>query len=169
MEIGKDRFIILEYTVRLKDGYYIKGETGPVSLNFIAGYGQLLQGLEQRLLGIEEGTETELIIPAREAFGDYDEDLVHTRPFTEFPEGANLQVGKWVVATNQPTRAQYSYFVKDRTDDAVVLDYNHPLAGKDLYYHVKVAHVRSATDEELEYLRPCEHGPGAEEASEPVS
>jgi len=165
MEIGKDTFVILEYSVRLEDGTYVKGEDVPVSLNFIVGYGQLLQALEQRLLGLDMGTETEFIIPARAAFGDRDESLVRTRTFAEFPEGSNLQAGKWIVATNELTQAQYSYFVKDKTDNAVVLDYNHPMAGKDLYYRVKVVHVRPATQEELEYLRPCEHGAEPEETS----
>lgn len=169
MEIGKDTFVILEYAVRLEDGSYVKGENGPVSLNFIVGYGQILAALEQKLLGLDQGTETTFVIPAREAFGDRDEGLARTKPFTEFPEGRNLQVGKWIVATNELTQAQYSYFVKDKTDEAVVLDYNHPLAGKDLHYQVKVAHVRPATREELEYLRPCEHGEELEEANEAFS
>ena len=163
MEIGKDTFVILEYSVRLEDGTYVKGEEGPVSLNFIVGYGQILQALEQRLLGLETGTQTEFIIPAREAFGDHNDTLVRTKTFEEFPEGRSLQAGKWIIATNDLTQAQYSYFVKEKLDDGIVLDYNHPLAGKDLYYRVKVAHVRAATREELEYLRPCEHGENAED------
>lgn len=157
MQIGKDTFVILEYSVRLKDGSYVKGEDGPASLNFIVGYGQLLQGLEQRIIGLEQGTKVKLVIPANEAFGDHDKDLVRTRTFTEFPQGRDLQAGKWTIATNEASNSQYSYFVKDKTEDAVVLDYNHPLAGKDLYYQLEVAHVRPATQEELEYLRPCEH------------
>ena len=165
MEIGKDTFVILEYTVKLKDGSYVKGEDGPVSLNFIVGYGQVLQALEHRLIGLENEIETEFVIPANQAFGEHDEGLVRTRTFDEFPEGRNLQVGKWIIATNEYTQAQFSYFVKARVNDAVVLDYNHPLAGKDLYYNLKVAHVRPATQEELEYLRPCEHGGEDEEAT----
>jgi FKBP-type peptidyl-prolyl cis-trans isomerase SlyD len=169
MDIGKDTFVILEYRVKLEDGTYIKGEDGPVSLNFIVGYGQILQALEKRLLGLEAEAETKFTIPAREAFGERDENLVRTRTFAEFPEGRNLEPGRWIVATNELTQAQYSYFVKDKTEDAVVLDYNHPLAGKDLHYQVKVAHVRPAAQEELEYLRPCEHGPDSEEACASIS
>ena len=157
MDVAKDRLTILEYTVRLDDGSYVKGEDGPVSLNFIAGYEQVLPALESRLLGIEQGTELDLVIPAREAFGERNESQVQEKSFTEFPEGRSLEPGRWVVATNRESMAQYSYFVRKRTDDGVVLDFNHPLAGKDLHYHIKVVHVREALKEELEYLRPCEH------------
>jgi FKBP-type peptidyl-prolyl cis-trans isomerase SlyD len=164
MEIGKDMFVILEYTVRLKDGSYVKGEGTPVSLNFISGYDQILPSLEKRLVGLELGAETDFIIPAREAFGEHDKNQVRRKSFKEFPEGRSLEVGKWVVATNSETQAQYGYYVKEKTDDEVVLDYNHPLAGKDLYYHVKVVHLRPASKEELKEIRPCEHADEEEES-----
>jgi FKBP-type peptidyl-prolyl cis-trans isomerase SlyD len=158
MEIGKDTFVILEYTVRLDDGTYIKGdrENGPASLNFVVGYDQLLPALEHHLLGAAEGTQTDLVIPPEEAFGEVQAHLVEYRPFHEYPQGKDLVVGKWVVAVNEATKAQYSYFVKEKTEDAVVLDFNHPLAGKALYYSIKVVKVRPASAEELAYLRPCQ-------------
>jgi FKBP-type peptidyl-prolyl cis-trans isomerase SlyD len=157
-QIRKDTLVVLEYSVRLADGEYLKGEGSPASLNFVVGYDQVLPGLEKRLIGLGVGTDTEFVIPAGEAFGEYDESMVHTRPFSEFPEGKELQAGKWVLATNKETQAQYSYFVKEKTREAAVLDFNHPLAGKELRYHVKIALVRPALREELEFLRPCEHG-----------
>ena len=162
MEIAKDMAVVIEYTVRLKDGSYVKGENGPVSLNFIAGYEQILPGLEQRLLGLAQGAESEFVIPAAEAFGEHDKSQVRTRTFEEFPNGRSLEAGKWVVATHELTQSQYTYYVKDKTDDAVVLDFNHPLAGKDLHYRVKVMRVRPALKEELQYVRPCEHGETSE-------
>lgn len=157
MEIRKDASVIMEYTVRLKNGSYVKGENGPVSLHFITGYEQILPALEGALLGLREGDETEFVIPAAEAFGEWDPSQVRTRTFEDFPEGKGLQTGKWVLATNRETDAQYSYFVKEKTGDSVILDFNHPLAGSDLYYRVKVIRVRPAATEELEFLRPCEH------------
>jgi FKBP-type peptidyl-prolyl cis-trans isomerase SlyD len=158
MEIGQDMFAVIEYTVQLEDGSCIKGEDGPVSMNFVVGYNQLMPSLEKRLIGLQEGTEKEFVIPARDAFGDYDPSQVHTRSLGEFPEGRHLEVGKWAIATNPETEAQYSYFVREKTPDTVTLDFNHPLAGKDLHYRVRVVRVRPADEEELLYLRPCEQG-----------
>lgn len=156
MEVGKDKFVIIEYRVHLDDGFFVKGENGAVSLNFVVGYEQVLPALERRLLGLKEGAEVDFVIPAGEAFGEYDALQVHTRTFSEFPEGQSLQVGKWIIATNEQTQAQYSYRVTEKTEDTVTLDFNHPLAGRALYYQVKVVSVRPALKEELEYLRPCE-------------
>jgi len=171
MEITKDKFAILEYSVRLEDGTYVKGEGCNASLNFVAGYDQILPALEKQLIGMSAGTETEFVITADNAFGAYDEALVETRSFADFPEGRNLETGKWVIASNKQTGAQYSYYVRQKTSEAVALDFNHPLAGKDLYYHVKVIHVRPALAEELEFLRPCQHGvdSGTNQGPLPVS
>lgn len=155
MKVAKDRFVIIEYDIRLDDGTYIKGGSEMASMNFVAGYDEILPALERRLLGSEEGSSLEFVIPCREAFGDYDSNQVFVRSFDEFPEGRNLPEGKWIIATNDNTQAQYGYFVKSKSDNSVVLDFNHPLAGKDLHYRVKIVRVRPATEEELNYLRPC--------------
>ncbi|NLI80533.1 MAG: peptidylprolyl isomerase [Deltaproteobacteria bacterium] len=157
MEIKKDSFAIIEYTLQLEDGFFVRGENGPASLNFVAGYNQLLPALERRLLGHCAGEELRFVIPAREAFGEYDETQVHRHTFDEFPQGRSLKVGKWVRAADSTTGAQYQYHVKEKNEDGILLDFNHPLAGKDLYYHVKIIFVRPALAEELEFLRPCEH------------
>jgi FKBP-type peptidyl-prolyl cis-trans isomerase SlyD len=158
MEIGKDTFVILEYTLRLGDGTYVKGsaENGPASLNFVVGYDQILPSLELQLLGVAEGTRLQLDIPPEEAFGAYQQQLVECRSLAEFPLGRDLEAGKWVMATNDTTNARYSYFVKEKSQDAVTLDFNHPLAGKTLHYTIHVDKVRPASAEELAYLRPCQ-------------
>lgn len=157
MQIAKDTFVIIEYTVQLADGSFVKGENGrPSSMNFIVGYNEILPGLERRLFGLEEGGTARFVVPAGEAFGERDESLVRTRSFSEFSEGRSLPVGKWVIASNDTIQAKYSYLVKEKTDEGVILDFNHPLAGKDLHYDVKVIYVRKATQDELAHLRPCE-------------
>ncbi|MHC1729447.1 MAG: peptidylprolyl isomerase [Syntrophobacteraceae bacterium] len=158
MEIAKDILAVIEYDLRLEDGTFVKGENGPASMNFIAGYCQVLPGLEQRLLGLRPGSEVEFTIPARDAFGEHDSAEVRTMTFSEFPAGRQLEPGKWAIARSEETQTQFGYFVTEKTDSSITLDYNHPLAGKDLYYRVKVLHVRRALQDELEHLRPCEHG-----------
>jgi len=169
MEIFKDRFVVIEYTVQLEDGSYVKGEDGPVSMNFIAGYEQVLPALEQRLLGMEEGGQREFVVPAREAFGERDPAKVRTKALSTFPEGIHLKPGKWVVATNSQTQSQYAYFVKEKDEKSVVVDFNHPLAGEDLHYRVRVVRVREALPDELAHLRPCEHGESRQGASSAAS
>jgi FKBP-type peptidyl-prolyl cis-trans isomerase SlyD len=158
MRIAQDTFVIIEYSLRLGDGSFVRGESSPASMNFITGYAQVLPALEKELIGLEQGELKEITIPARDAFGHHDPGLVRTTPLSEFPEGRDLEPGRWALARNEATGAQYSYFVREKTDSTVTIDYNHPLAGKDLHYSVKVVLVRPAIAEELEFLRPCEHG-----------
>ncbi|SMC21126.1 FKBP-type peptidyl-prolyl cis-trans isomerase SlyD [Desulfacinum hydrothermale DSM 13146] len=165
MEVIKDHFVVIEYSVRLDDGTVLKGGEEPASMNFAVGYDQVLPALESRLLGKEVGEELSFTIPAREAFGERDPQQIRRKSFDEFPQGRNLEVGKWVVATNDVLGAQYTYYVQEKDADGVVLDYNHPLAGKDLHYQVKIMSVRPLEPEEMAELRPCKTGdvtpPGA--------
>jgi FKBP-type peptidyl-prolyl cis-trans isomerase SlyD len=159
MEISKDCVVTIEYTVQLEDGSYVKGSPNtPASMNFTVGYDQILPALEARLYGLKEGEEVSFSIPAAEAFGPYKKELLKRKSFEEFPQGKTLTPGKWVVASNPYTKAQYVYRVVEKTEHDVLLDFNHPLAGKDLFYRVKVVKVRPATEEELAFLRPCEFG-----------
>jgi FKBP-type peptidyl-prolyl cis-trans isomerase SlyD len=158
MRIGKDSFVIIEYSLRLDDGSYLKGQGAPASMNFIAGYGQVLPALERELTGLEQGAFKEITIRACEGFGEYDQSLVRTIDLSGFPHGRNLEPGRWATARNEATGVQYSYFVTAKTDSTITVDYNHPMAGKDLHYSVNVILVRPALAEELEFLRPCEHG-----------
>ncbi|MCX7822418.1 MAG: peptidylprolyl isomerase [Syntrophobacterales bacterium] len=159
MEILKDCVVTIEYTVQLDDGSYVKGSPdSPASMSFTVGYDQILSALEANLYGLKEGEEVSFVIKASQAFGHYKKELLKRRNFEEFPEGRDLIPGRWVVATNPNTRAQYAYKVIEKTDHDVLLDFNHPLAGKDLFYTVKIIKVRHATEEELAFLRPCEFG-----------
>ncbi len=158
-EVLKDRFVVLEYTVTLEDGTVVLGGAQPAAMNFTVGYGQILPALEARLLGHTEGETLRFVIPAEEAFGAYEPRQVKRRSFDEFPQGRTLQPGKWVVASNDRTGAQYAYYVRSKDAESVVLDFNHPLAGKDLHYHVKIVKVRDLFPEELTELRPCKTEP----------
>ncbi len=159
MQIAKDSFVVIEYRLRLDDGSFVKGENTPASMNFIVGYGQILPALEMELIGLEQGAQKDLMIPARDGLGERDQSLVHIMALCGFPAGRDLEPGRWAIAKNETTGAQYGYFVSEKTDSTITVDYNHPLAGKDLHYSVKVVLVRHALAEELEFLRPCEHGP----------
>ena len=101
-------------------------------------------------------------LPPEEAFGPYRPEEVREKGYDEFPEGRELEEGKWVVARNERTGTAYGYFVKRKEEDKIVLDYNHPLAGKELVYDLEILEARPATEEEQALLRPCE---GPEEGS----
>lgn len=161
----------IRYTLSTTDGSIVKGDPreGLAVLEFFAGYDQLMPSLEKRLIGKTEGDVLHLVISAEEAFGPYDPGLVRERRYSEYPQGKDLEEGRWVLARDEKTRTSYGYFVKEKTNEYVVLDYNHPLAGKTLVYDLEIVAVEEATPAETSLLRPCEAygGPPALVCDEP--
>jgi FKBP-type peptidyl-prolyl cis-trans isomerase SlyD len=151
--------VSLKYTVRLDTGDIVKGDSakGLAHMEFVTGYNQVLPALEMKVIGLSEGQEVAFALPPEEAFGDYDPSLVQERTFVEFPQGRDLEEGRWVRATNPDHLVSFGYRVIEKRADRVVLDYNHPLAGQTLHYQIKIDKVSEASKEELEILRPCEH------------
>jgi FKBP-type peptidyl-prolyl cis-trans isomerase SlyD len=157
---SENSYVVLKYTVKLENGEIIKGdpEEGLAHMEFVTGYNQVIPGLERRVIGLFQGDEAEITVNPDEGFGTYDPSLVQEKTFEKFPEGKNLEEGRWALAANPQHRVTFGYLVLEKKSDRVVLDYNHPLAGKTLAYQVKVEMVREANQEELEILRPCEFG-----------
>jgi FKBP-type peptidyl-prolyl cis-trans isomerase SlyD len=116
--------------------------------------------LEKRLIGMSKGDKGQIAVPPEEGFGLHDPTLIQEKPYKEFPEGRNLEEGRWVRATNPDHRVTFGYLVLEKKPDRIILDYNHPLAGKTLIYDLELEDVREANQEELEILRPCEFGQG---------
>ena len=154
--IAKDRYVVLEYRMRLDSGEQIRGSAeAPVYLQFVAGYGEVLPGLERRLWGLREQEAVEFVVPAAEAFGTYEPENIQVWSPKVFPPDMELRVDQKVIPANLPFPPEYPLTIKEVREDAVILDMNHPLAGHDLHYQVRVLEVRPATPEELEPLKQC--------------
>lgn len=159
--ISQDQYVCLEYRLRLESGEWIRGSSeAPEKLCFIAGLGEVLPGLERRLWGLQENDRAEFMIPAEEAFGSYDPENVQVWSHKVFPPEVKPYPGMQVLPTNLPFPPEYPARVKEVTEDKVVLDLNHPLAGQDLYYQVRVLEVRPAAPEELEPAKQCQECQG---------
>jgi FKBP-type peptidyl-prolyl cis-trans isomerase SlyD len=155
--IAKNNHVSLEYRLWLDSGEQIRGNSeAPAVLTFVAGCNELMPGLERRLLGLREHDAVEFVVPAAEAFGDYDPNFVQVWSHKVFPQGMELKPGQKVLPANLPFPPEYPLTVKEVTEEAVILDMNHPLAGHDLRYQVRVVAVRPATREELEPLEQCQ-------------
>ncbi len=154
--IAKDRYVVLEYRMRLDSGEQIRGSAEtPVYLQFVAGYGEVLPGLERRLWGLREQEAVEFVVPAAEAFGAYELENIQAWSRKVFPPDLELRVDLKVLPADLPFPPEYPLTIKEVREDAVILDMNHPFAGHDLHYQVRVLEVRPATPEEIEPLKQC--------------
>jgi len=155
--IAQNRYVRLDYSLRLDSGERLRGtETTMEALTFVAGCSELLPGLERRLWGLREQDYVEFVVPAAEAFGLHDPDFVQEWSRGVFPPGMELEPGQKVLPANLPFEPEYPLTIKEVKENSVILDMNHPLAGQDLFYAVRVLEVRPATEEELAPRKECQ-------------
>jgi FKBP-type peptidyl-prolyl cis-trans isomerase 2 len=131
--------VSLEYTVFLTDGTQIDSNVGEDPLIFVHGAHQVFPALEEALLGLKVGDTKQVTLKAEEAYGPviaeaYKEVDIETVPAPYRYEGA-------VLGIQDPAGGVYPIRVHAVKDQKVVLDFNHPLAGKALRFDVKVVQV----------------------------
>ena len=119
-----------------------------IPLEFITGKEQIIPGLESQLVGMKEGDSAKIEVKAADAYGEYNEEAIQTLPKEQF-EGIELEPGMSLYGQAEDGR-QIQVIVKSFTDSDVTIDYNHPLAGKDLLFDVVVSSVRFATPDEMD-------------------
>lgn len=155
MQIGKNRVVTLNYTLRDERGTVIDTSTGRAPLAYLHGKGNIIPGLEEALDGKGAGDKLDVTVAPDRAYGLRDERLVQIVPRARFGEVEGLQPGMQVRA-NGPQGPRLVTVV--RIDpDFVTVDGNHPLAGRTLHFSVEVAEVRKATHEEVSHGHV--HGP----------
>ncbi|CAA6804317.1 MAG: FKBP-type peptidyl-prolyl cis-trans isomerase SlyD (EC [uncultured Sulfurovum sp.] len=123
-----------------------KGSGQP--LEFIMGKGQVIPGLEKGLCGMGKDESADLMIPAADAYGTYNEEAIQTLPIDQF-EGVELKEGLTLYGQSEDGQTT-QVIVKSFTETDVEIDFNHPMAGKDLMFSVTVKDAREATAAEVE-------------------
>ena len=143
--------VSLHYTLRLDDGQIVDSSIGEEPLAYLQGYGQIIPGLEKELVGMALNDEKDLEIPPAEAYGEVDKEAFELVSRDIFPEDLKLEIGLNLSLRDLETNEPYEAVVADVQDEEVLLDFNHPLAGETLYFHVQIAGLRPATSEELNH------------------
>ncbi|STO97260.1 peptidylprolyl isomerase [Helicobacter canis] len=116
-------------------------------LEFLLGAGQVISGLEQAVLGAKKGDKLNLSIAPEDAYGVYQADFVQEVPKDQF-DGIVLEKGMTLFGQAEDGQT-VQVVVKDFNDSSVMIDYNHPLAGKTLLFDVEIVDMRDATADEI--------------------
>lgn len=124
----------------------IDSNKGGEPLEFVMGHGQLIPGLEAQLAGMKSGDTAEITVAAADAYGERNDEAVQKMPKEQF-EGVDLQVGMTLYGQGEQGET-VQVTVVEFDDKEVTIDYNHPLAGKDLMFAVEIGDVRDATADE---------------------
>ncbi|NVK54627.1 MAG: peptidylprolyl isomerase [Alteromonadaceae bacterium] len=155
MQISPNSVVTLHYTVSTEDGTELDSSTGGEPLSALLGSRFLISGLEDALQGKSSGEKFEVTIEPEKAYGERLDHLVQAVPATMF-DGMDVEPGMQFRATTDA--GEQSVIVVEKTDDEVIIDGNHPLAGIALTFSVEVLDVREPTQEELTHGHV--HGPG---------
>jgi FKBP-type peptidyl-prolyl cis-trans isomerase SlyD len=156
MSIKQDSVVTMHYTLRDDAGEVIDSSTSGAPLSYLHGHGNLIPGLEQQLQGKSAGDKLSVKVAPADGYGEYDQQLVQRVPRKSLKGVKNVKVGMRLQAQTQ--QGAQALTVTHVADDAVTLDANHPLAGKNLNFDVEITAVREATAEELSHGHV--HGPG---------
>lgn len=156
MAIEENQIVSLEYEVRDGDKL-VDGNVGGDPLVFMFGKGQIIPGLETGLKDMEVGQKGDILVKAADAYGDYNAEAKQEVPKEQFA-GIDLEVGMTLYGQGQDG-GTVQVVVNEIGTDNVIIDFNHPLAGKDLMFSVTVNNVRDASAEEAMTGIPAENKP----------
>ncbi len=133
--------VSLEYTVFLEDGTEIDSNVGEDPLSFVLGSHQVFPALEQALLGLKAGDTKQIVLQAEEAYGPVVPDAFREVDLETVP--APFRYEGAVLGVQDPQGGVFPIRVHKIAEKKAVLDFNHPLAGRALRFHVKVTKVDS--------------------------
>lgn len=128
------------YSGRLESGESFDSSVDRDPLEFVVGNGNIIPGLEKEILKMKKGEKKTITVPAEEAYGPRNEELSREIPKGPLPQGLNLQVGA-VLYLKTPDGTPFPATVAEVKEDTVVIDFNHPLAGKTLIFDIEILDI----------------------------
>lgn len=137
----KGNTVKVHYTGTLEDKTVFDSSREREPLEFTVGAGQMIEGFDVAVEGMKIGESKQVTIPSDKAYGPKREDAMITVPKTQLPEGMTPEPGMQLEATQQDGKKQV-LVVADVKEEEVVLDANHPLAGKDLTFEIELVEVK---------------------------
>ncbi len=154
MAIENNQVVSIEYEVRDGDKV-VDSNVGGQPLVFMFGKGQIIPGLENGIRDMEVGEKRDVLVKAADAYGDYNPEATQEVPKEQFA-GIDLEEGMTLYGQGEDG-STVQVVVKEIKDDSVVVDFNHPMAGKDLMFTVTLNNVRDASAEEIQSGVPAEN------------
>ena len=148
-KVTDGQVVSMEYTLRV-DGKVVDSSAGGDPLEYLHGAANIIPGLEREIDGMSVGESKTVVVSAADGYGEMDEEAFMDVPRSEFPNDVPLKPGLEMELSMQDGQRMYAR-VESVGENDVRLNMNHPLAGKELHFDVKVVAVRDATDEEMEH------------------
>lgn len=149
MKVKSGDVVSVDYEGKLDDGkIFDSSHHGDHShpLSFEAGSGQVIKGFDDAVIGMEKGEEKEFKIKSENAYGDYKKELTRDVPREMFPPEQELKDGM-ILVMQTPEGQKIPINIVKVTKETVTIDLNHPLAGKNLTFKIKVVGINEEIEE----------------------
>lgn len=138
MAIESNQKVAMMYELKI-EGNVVDSNMEGEPLEFVFGTGQIIPGVESRIQEMNVGDSKDITVPSAEGYGEYNEEAKQTLPKEQFGD-IDLQVGMPLQGQGENGQA-VQVVVSDIMDDSVVIDLNHPLAGKDLDFSITIKSI----------------------------
>ncbi|MFC1997227.1 peptidylprolyl isomerase [Chloroflexota bacterium] len=147
--VADDIVVTMDYSLTV-DGEIVDSSDDDGPIQFLQGYGNIIPGLETHLGGLAVGESLQVSVGAKDAYGEFDPEQIVDIPLDEFPEEICVEPGVELEMKDQDGDMLFARIVSVGKSRAK-LDFNHPLAGKQLTFDVTILALRIPTAEELEH------------------
>jgi len=154
MAIEANQIVSIEYEVRDGDTV-VDSNIGGAPLVFMFGKGQIIPGLESGLANMKIGEKGEVTVEPKDAYGELNPEAMQEVPKDQFA-GIDLEEGMTLYGQGEDG-STVQVIVKEIGEESVIIDFNHPLAGKTLMFNVTINNVRDASAEEVMTGIPAEN------------
>ncbi len=148
-KVQAGRVVAMDYTLHV-DGKQVDSSEGREPLEYLHGAGNIIPGLERELAGMEIGDSKKVVVAPADGYGESDPEAFIEVPHSEFPTDIPLELGLELQVQDPSGNPMYAR-IDTITDEMVRLDFNHPLAGKELHFDVTVLAMREPTEKELDH------------------
>jgi FKBP-type peptidyl-prolyl cis-trans isomerase SlyD len=140
--VREGSLVSMEYTLTDEQGTVLDSSDGKSPMVYVHGQGQIVPGLEKALTGMKAGEQKTVTIKPEEGYGQPDPKAFQEIPKDNFP-AESLKVGA-ILTARSPDGAPIRMRIHEIKDNVVLVDFNHPLAGKTLTFKVKVTEIKTA-------------------------
>ncbi|KTS74851.1 peptidylprolyl isomerase [Pseudomonas oryzihabitans] len=140
--VGPDTRVTLHFAIKLQNGDVVDSTFDKAPATFTVGDGNLLPGFEQSLFGLQAGAKTSLTIPPERGFGQPNDGNLQTMARDDFTD-MELSPGLLIIFSDA-AGGEMPGVVKSYDDEQVVIDFNHPLAGRVLTFDVEILAIEPA-------------------------